>query len=75
MGNTLHRDPQNDTRIVCSGHGSVFDVEGMVTVGPASSGLIRFGITVNDKGHVVVNRNQKFLQGNWTDKGCYVEVK
>lgn len=75
MSNTLHRDPQDDTRIVCSGHGSMFDAEGAVVSGLASSGLTRFGITVNDKGHVVVNCNQEYPQDKWTDKGCYIEFK
>ena len=75
MGSTLQRDSQDTTRIKCGAHGSVFDAEGVVMVGPASSGLIRLGITVNGEGHTIVNRNQEFPQDKWTDKGCYVEAK
>ena len=75
MGNSLHRDPQDATRIVCGAHGSVFDTEGMVVVGPAASGLIRLGIVVNGAGHIMVNPSKEFPQDKWTDKGCYIEVK
>ncbi len=75
MSNVLHLDPQDATRIVCSGHGSVFNAEGAVVVGPASSGLVRFGISVNGAGHVIVNRNREFPQEKWTEKDCYLVVK
>ena len=75
MGNILCRDPQDATRIVCGAHGSVFDAEGMVVVGPATSGLMRLGIVVNSAGHIVVNPKKEFPQDKWTDKGCYIEVK
>ena len=75
MGNPLQRDPQDVKRITCGIHGSVFDGEGVATVGPASSGLIRLGITVNKEGHVMVNPVKEFPQDKWTDKACYVEVK
>jgi len=75
MGNTLRLDPQDATRILCGSHGSTFDGEGMVQVGPATSGLVRLGITVNDAVHVIVNPNKEFPQDKWTDKGCFVEIK
>lgn len=75
MGNPLQRDPQDVKRITCGIHGSVFDGEGLATVGPASTGLIRLGITVNKEGHVMVNPAKEFPQDKWTDKACYVEVK
>lgn len=75
MENTLSRDPEDPTRITCSGHGSVFDGEGVVMVGPASTGLTRLGITVNKDGHAIVDPNKQFTQDKWTDKGCYIEVE
>ena len=75
MGSTLRRDPQDVTRIICGAHGAVFDAEGMVTVGPAASGLVRLGISLKDDGHVMVDPNKEFPQDKWTDKGCYLEVK
>ncbi|MBI5683551.1 MAG: Rieske 2Fe-2S domain-containing protein [Verrucomicrobia bacterium] len=75
MGSLLQRDSQDATRIKCTTHGSVFDGEGLATVGPASSGLVRHGISVNKDGHVMVDPSKEFHQDKWGDKGCYVEVK
>jgi len=75
MGNALRRDPDNASRVLCGSHGSVFDAEGLVVVGPAATGLIRHGISVNDKGNVVVDRNKEFPQAKWTEKDCYIEVE
>ena len=75
MGGILQRDGQDATRIKCGLHGSVFDGEGVATVGPASTGLIRFGVSVNKDGHVIVDPNKQFPQDKWTEKGCSVEVK
>ena len=75
MGGILERDSQDASRIKCGLHGSVFDGEGVVMVGPASGGLLRLGLSVNKEGHIIVDRNLEFSQDKWTDKGCYVEVK
>jgi nitrite reductase/ring-hydroxylating ferredoxin subunit len=75
MGGILQRDSQDSTRIKCGLHGSVFDGEGVVMVGPASSGLVRLGVSVNKDGHVMVNPNKEFPQDKWTDKACYIEAK
>lgn len=75
MGGTLQRDLQDTSRIKCGLHGSVFDNEGMVVVGPASSGLPRLGISVNKDGRAIVDPNKVFPQDKWTDKACYVEPK
>lgn len=74
-GNTLGRDPQDGTRMVCDGHGSVFDSEGLVVIGPATSGLVRLGISVNAQGQVVVDRNVEFPQDRWNDKGSSIKCK
>jgi nitrite reductase/ring-hydroxylating ferredoxin subunit len=75
MGKALRRDPQDATRILCGSHGSTFDGEGMVQVGPATSGLIRLGINVNGDGKVIVDPNKEFPQDKWNEKGCYLEIK
>lgn len=75
MGGILQRDPLDSSRIKCGLHGSVFDGEGVVMVAPASTGLVRLGISVNKEGRVMVDPNRQFPQDKWTDKGCYVEVK
>jgi nitrite reductase/ring-hydroxylating ferredoxin subunit len=75
MGGILQRDPQDSKRVSCGIHGSVFDTEGIAIVGPASTGLVRFGISVNKEGHAIVDPNQQFPQDRWTDKGCYLAMK
>jgi nitrite reductase/ring-hydroxylating ferredoxin subunit len=75
MGGTLQRDSQDSSRIKCNLHESVFDREGMVMVAPASTGLVRLGISVNKDGHVMVDPNRQFPQDKWTDKDCSIEVK
>jgi len=75
MGNILYRDPSDDTRILCHGHESVFTPEGLAVVGPASSGLVRLGITVNAEGHVMVNPNKQFPQDKWDDKGSCLVIE
>ena len=74
-GNVLHRDPEDSSRIVCDGHGSTFNASGTVAVGPASSGLVRLGISVNGEGHVIVNRAEEFPEESWKDKQSFIEVK
>lgn len=75
QGNTLRRDPKDDTRIACEKHGSTFDSEGLVQVGPATTGVTRFGIAINDKGRIEVNRNVEYPQDKWSDKASFIEMK
>lgn len=75
MGNTLQRDPQDPRRITCGTHGSVFDGEGVVVVGPASTGLVRLGVSLNKDGHIIVDRNKEFPQDKWNDKSSFVEAR
>gem|GEM_PF-2456806 len=75
MGGTLYRDPNDDTRILCRSHESVFSAEGLATVGPASGGVVRLGITVNAEGRVIVNPNKQFPCDKWEDKGSYVVIE
>jgi nitrite reductase/ring-hydroxylating ferredoxin subunit len=74
-GNVLHKDPEDSSRIVCEGHGSTFNASGKVAVGPASTGLVRLGISVNGEGHVIVNPTEEFPEDNWTDRQSSIEVK
>jgi Rieske Fe-S protein len=75
QGNMLRRDPQDATRIVCGGHGSTFDAGGAVMIGPATDGMVRLGISLNEKGRVVVDRNQEFPQDKWAEKGASIRLK
>ncbi|HPA18416.1 MAG TPA: Rieske (2Fe-2S) protein [Verrucomicrobiae bacterium] len=75
MGEPLLRDSQDDTRIKCSGHESVFDNEGRVLVGPATQGLARLGIALNAEGHIIVDPAQSFPEIKWEEKGSFLELK
>ncbi|MCX7826132.1 MAG: Rieske 2Fe-2S domain-containing protein [Verrucomicrobiae bacterium] len=75
MGGALYRDPNDDRRILCRTHESVFNDEGVATVGPASGGVVRLGISVNKEGRVIVNPNKQFPCDKWDDKGSYVLIE
>lgn len=75
MGNPLLVDPEDDTRIICSGHESVFDADGRVVVGPASHSLVRLGVALNDEGHILVNPGRKFPEDKWEEKGSYLAIE
>lgn len=74
-GNELRRDAADPGQIVCEGHGSTFDAAGNVAIGPATTGLVRLGIAVNDKGHVIVEPGKEFPQDEWSEKASYIEIK
>ncbi len=60
--------------IVCPKHNSHFSVEGTVTKGPAKDTLVRYAISVDDKGHVIVDPNTSFHEKNFDDKKSFVEI-
>lgn len=59
---------------VCPCHGSRFTPAGKVLVGPAAVALSRFGISVNDAGHLTVDRRKVFPEGMWEQGGAFVTV-
>lgn len=63
-----------DGQIVCPQHGAKFSNDGMVAKGPARRSLVRFGITVDDNGHVMVDKSKQFPEDKWTDKASFVEI-
>ena len=75
QGNELFRDPQNPTRINCSGHESIYDPEGTPVVGPAEHGLPRLGISLDGKGRIVVDPRRKFEPEQWQEQGSYLEIE
>ena len=58
----------------CPRHGSVFQDDGRVTVGPATKPLPRFAIRVDERGHVLVDPSRRFGHSEWNDPGSYIEV-
>jgi cytochrome b6-f complex iron-sulfur subunit len=47
--------PSNGTTLFCSCHGSLFDNNGAVLRGPASSPLVHFAVTVDAAGNITVD--------------------
>jgi Rieske Fe-S protein len=64
-----------DGKIRCPAHGSVFSEQGTPTGGPAKSALTRFGISLNDKGHLIVDRSKQFSEQQWDDPAAFVNAK
>ena len=69
------RDSHDPTRIICSGHDSTFTPEGKPTGGPARRSLVRFGISLDANGHVLVDRFVEYPEKQWNDKASFVPVK
>jgi len=60
--------------IMCTKHGSRFSNEGTVTKGPARDTLVRYAISVDEKGHLIVDPSTEFREKHFDDKKSYVEV-
>ena len=68
-------------KIVCPKHDSPFDNQGVPLPQtadgeetPAKQPLERYAISVNDKGHVIVDRAKRFGKDKWDDPGSFVKV-
>ena len=60
--------------IYCPCHGSHFSIEGTPTKGPAKISLSRYGVSVDDKGHLIVDRGKQFEEKKWDDEGAFVKA-
>jgi cytochrome b6-f complex iron-sulfur subunit len=65
--------PKGDA-LACRCHGSTFNDVGEVTKGPAKVSLPRFGISINDQKHLIVDKSTRFEQANWNASGASVSV-
>ena len=68
---TKARDGQE---IMCGCHGSKFSLQGTPTKGPAKIALYRLGISVNDKGNIIVDRAKQFSEKQWDDEGASISA-
>jgi nitrite reductase/ring-hydroxylating ferredoxin subunit len=59
----------------CPAHKSEFSFEGTVTNGPAKSSLPRYAISVDDKGHVIVDCSKEFSEAKWDDPASFITIK
>jgi Rieske Fe-S protein len=61
-------------QFVCPAHKSVFTAMGTVEKGPAKASLLRYGISVNEAGHVIVDPSKQFEEKDWEKTGAFVKV-
>ena len=60
--------------LACPCHGSRFTLDGVPTKGPAKYPLYRYGITKDDKGHLIVDKTKQFEEKQWDEAGAFVKV-
>ena len=63
-----------DGTITCPNHGSRFTPQGTPTKGPAKISLMRYGISKNAEGHMIVDRSKQFEEKKWDDEGASLKV-
>ena len=64
-----------DGHFACPSHGSEFSSQGTVTKGPAKSSLVRYAISKNDAGHLIVDTSKSFSEKDWEKPESFVEAK
>ncbi len=74
-GAALSLPKADATELRCPKHDSVFRLDGTVAEGPASAALPRFGIGVNEKGHVIVDPRRQFERKEWGEAGAFIKVE
>ena len=68
------RDAKDPKRIICSGHDAEFDAEGNPVAGRVKTGLERFAISLDARGHVIVDPDRRFPRTRWKDKAAFVTL-
>jgi nitrite reductase/ring-hydroxylating ferredoxin subunit len=63
-----------DGELFCPSHGSHFSVQGAYIKGPAKRSLTRYAISVNDKGHLIVDKSKQFEEKKWDDASSFVKA-
>jgi nitrite reductase/ring-hydroxylating ferredoxin subunit len=59
----------------CPCHGSDFTREGKLIGGRAKRSLAHYGIHIDDKQHVIIERSKHFVEKQWDEPGSYVTLK
>jgi len=70
---TLKEAPDGES-FKCPNHGATFDIEGNVTKGPAKKPLVRYAVSVDNNGHVIVDKSTSFTAEQWNDPASFVKV-
>jgi nitrite reductase/ring-hydroxylating ferredoxin subunit len=63
-----------NNQIVCNRHHSKFDDAGNPTAGPAKAALFRYGISLSDQGHLLVDKSKQFGQQQLDDPAAFVPI-
>jgi cytochrome b6-f complex iron-sulfur subunit len=69
-----HVKLMTDHQYYCDCHDSYFDAEGRYIRGPARRSLGRYAVSVDDKGHIIVDKSKVFLQDKWTDPASFLKL-
>jgi nitrite reductase/ring-hydroxylating ferredoxin subunit len=72
--NLLLADPKAADQIICSGHDSIFSLEGVPKRGPARRALERYAITRNPAGRIMVDPSRSFRQAQWDDPASFIAL-
>lgn len=63
-----------DNQFRCPSHGSMFDITGKRTAGPATAPLARHAIKLNDKGNLIVDKTKSFDEAKWDDADAFYKL-
>jgi nitrite reductase/ring-hydroxylating ferredoxin subunit len=61
-------------RLQCASHGSVFDITGRRVAGPAKDALVRYAISLDSRGKLVVDKSCTFDESAWNDAASFFAV-
>lgn len=64
-----------DGKFRCPSHGSVFSEEGKPVSGPAKEALVRYAISLDKDGNLIVDKSKKFEEAKWNDPAAFYGVK
>ena len=60
--------------IICPCHGSHYSLEGTPTKKPAKEPLLRYGIKLDDKGHIIVVKANEYSEKDWDKEGAFLKA-
>jgi cytochrome b6-f complex iron-sulfur subunit len=67
-------DRRASTPLACPCHDSDFDTQGRPTGGPARTPLRRLAVTLDDRGHVIVDTSREFGPERWSDPMAFIRL-
>ncbi len=60
--------------LTCPKHHSIFNIDGTVKEGKATSALVHYAIAADAKGHLIVDKSKSFTQDKFDDAASFVKV-